>query len=136
MFRMEHINMTVTDHEASLAFYQLAFPQWSVREQGKAHWGSRPYDWIHFGTDTNYITLNQFEDGLAISRQGAGNVNHIGFETQDIAGLIARMKGAGHQPSLAGPEHQYRQNIYFADPDGFEIEFVEYMSDDPNLRNL
>ncbi|MDF5305791.1 VOC family protein, partial [Vibrio parahaemolyticus] len=25
---------------------------------------------------------------------------------------------------------------YFVDPAGFEIEFVEYLTDDPKLRNL
>lgn len=33
-------------------------------------------------------------------------------------------------------ENQYRRNAYFIDPNGYEIEFVEYLSDIPEERNI
>jgi hypothetical protein len=33
-------------------------------------------------------------------------------------------------------EEAFRKNVYFVDPSGFEVEFVEYLSDLPEERNL
>ena len=42
---------------------------------------------------------------------------------------------AGYEPSHAGAENPHRRNVYFIDPHGFEVEFVEYGSDVPAERN-
>ena len=60
---------------------------------------------------------------------------HFAFVTSDINGLIERLKEAGFEISIDGADNPYRKNVYFIDPDGFEVEFVEYLSDQPELRN-
>ena len=35
-----------------------------------------------------------------------------------------------------GPDEPHRRNVYFVDPDGMDVEFVEYLSDLPAERNL
>jgi len=45
------------------------------------------------------------------------------------------MQNAGFEPFNHGPEHSFRQNLYYIDPNGVEVEFVEYMSDEPRERN-
>ena len=42
---------------------------------------------------------------------------------------------AGYEIDKHGPENPYRKNVYFIDPAGFEVEFVEYFSDIPSERN-
>ena len=34
-----------------------------------------------------------------------------------------------------GATEPHRKNVYFVDPDGFEVEFVQYFSDLPEQRN-
>ena len=34
-----------------------------------------------------------------------------------------------------GAIEPFRKNVYYVDPNGFEVEFVEYLSDDPEERN-
>ena len=49
--------------------------------------------------------------------------------------MIERLLQAGYKIAKDGANHDYRKNIYFEDPAGFEVEFVEYLSDIPELRN-
>jgi hypothetical protein len=34
-----------------------------------------------------------------------------------------------------GAKDEYRSNVYFIDPSGYEVEFVQYHSDLPEHRN-
>jgi len=61
---------------------------------------------------------------------------HFAYVTDNIDAVIARLVEAGFPIAKPGADEPYRKNIYFLDPAGFEVEFVEYMSDDPKLRNL
>lgn len=49
--------------------------------------------------------------------------------------MIARLEQAGFEIADNGANETFRRNIYFIDPDGFEVEFVQYLSDLPNERN-
>ena len=46
------------------------------------------------------------------------------------------MSNAGFDISHQGPEEPFRRNVYYIDPNGFEVEFLEYCSDLPAERNL
>ena len=61
---------------------------------------------------------------------------HFAYVTNDIDGVTKRLIEAGYPIAQPGAKEPYRKNIYFVDPAGFEIEFVEYLTDDPKLRNL
>lgn len=60
---------------------------------------------------------------------------HFAYVTNNLDAVISRLVDAGFAIAKEGAENPYRKNIYFVDPAGFEIEFVEYLSDLPTERN-
>ena len=135
--RLEHLNLVVTDIQKSLNFYQAAFPHWKVRSIGNAEWYGVPRNWIHFGDDYQYLTFN--DDGVDTNRDLSGHqigLAHFAFVTNNITAAINRLHSAGFNIAKSGAENQHRKNAYFIDPDGYEIEFVQYLSDLPDERNL
>ena len=61
---------------------------------------------------------------------------HFVFVTHNLDALMARLAEAGFEPDKRGADEPHRRNIYYLDPAGFEVEFVEYLSDVPAERNL
>lgn len=136
MITLEHINLVVNSIEKSLKFYQAAFPHWSVRGGDKGEWHGKARNWVHFGDDYQYIALN--DNGVDENRNLAGHqigLAHFAFVTNDIKGIIERLAQAGFTVDKDGAEDDYRDNVYYLDPDGFEVEFVQYHNDLPHLRN-
>ncbi|MCL6271943.1 VOC family protein [Sansalvadorimonas sp. 2012CJ34-2] len=133
---LEHLNLVVSDLEKSLKFYKAAFPHWHVRGGGEGEWYGKPRKWIHFGDDYNYLAFSDHGEGTNRDLTGAQvGVAHFAFITNDLQALKARLAESGFQPSKDGADSPYRNNIYYIDPDGFEVEFVEYLSDIPEQRN-
>jgi predicted enzyme related to lactoylglutathione lyase len=137
MLHLEHLNLVVNDIPAALAFYQAAFPHWRVRQEGMGDWNGKPRKWLHFGDDYQYLTFN--DNGAGDNRDLAGHqpgLSHFAFVTGNIDALIERLAVAGFAVNHDGADEPYRRNVYFIDPSGFEVEFVEYLSDIPAQRNL
>ncbi len=133
---LEHINLVVADIPAMLNFYQAAFPHWSVRDKGRGKWSGKARNWLHFGDDYQYIALN--DNGVGENRELAGHqigLAHLAYVTDDIESVIQRLSDAGYQVSNNGDQQPHRRNVYYIAPSGLEIEFVQYFSDDPKLRN-
>lgn len=137
MLHLEHLNLVVSDIPAALKFYRAAFPHWRVRDSGESQWYGKSRKWLHFGDDYQYLAfgdngvggnrdLTSHQDGLA----------HFAFVTDNIDAVIKRLAAAGFDIAKEGAEEAYRRNIYFIDPSGFEVEFVQYLSDIPEQRNL
>jgi len=136
MITLEHLNLVVSDLEKSLAFYQAAFPHWSVRGGDEGQWYGKKRQWLHFGDEYQYLSLN--DNGEGHNRDLTGHqigLSHFAFVTSDIKGVIKRLAKAGFSVDKEGAEDTYRENAYFIDPDGYEVEFVQYHSDVPSLRN-
>lgn len=136
MLHLEHINLVVSDIEQSLTFYQAAFPHWTVRGGGESQWYGKDRKWLHFGDDYQYIALN--DDGIGHNRDLTGHqigLAHFAFVTSDLAGLIKRLADAGFTIDKQGADDPFRDNVYFIDPAGYEVEFVQYKSDLPMQRN-
>lgn len=136
MIRLEHLNLVVKDIEQSLKFYQAAFPHWVKRGGGTSDWYGKKRNWLHFGDDYNYLTFN--DNGVDSNRHLKGHqvgLAHMAFVVDDIQSLIQRLQTAGFKITNPGADDEYRDNVYFIDPDGFEVEFVEYRNDVPELRN-
>ncbi len=136
MIKLEHLNLVVRDIPETLKFYQAAFPHWKVRHAGNGEWYGKPRKWLHFGDDYQYLTLN--DDGEGESRDLSGHepgLAHFGFVSDNLDALINRLENAGFPVNKDGAEEPYRKNVYFMDPNGFEVEFVEYLSDVPEQRN-
>lgn len=133
---LEHVNLVVSNLATSLKFYQAAFPHWYVRSKGQGEWNGKSRTWLHFGDNYHYIALSDHGEGQ--NRLLAGHqvgLAHFAYVVGNLNALIERMRNAGFNIDKASKENLYRRNAYFIDPDGFEVEFVEYLSDIPSERN-
>ncbi len=122
LVRFEHINLACQDIEASKKFYQTIFPDWYVRAEGVFN-GDR---WMHFGNDQFYLTLNN-HPGLQRVHQAYENigVNHVGFVIKDGEAMTKLLDAEDIEYyTMTAPETKHR--IYVNDPDGNEIELIEY----------
>ncbi|WP_394170735.1 VOC family protein [Saccharospirillum alexandrii] len=134
---LEHINLVITSLDRSLAFYRAAFPHWRIRTRGEGTWYGKPRIWVHFGDDNHYIALNEMGEGN--NRDLTGHqvgLAHFAYVTHNLDAVIKRLRQAGFEVTNPGSEEPHRRNAYFVDPDGFEVEFVQYLSDLPEERNL
>jgi len=136
MLHIEHLNLVVNDIPKTLKFYQAAFPHWHIRAKGTGEWYGVMRNWLHFGDDYQYLTFN--DDGIGESRDLSGHqlgLAHFAFVTNNLTALTDRLANAGFRVHKEGVEHPYRANLYFLDPNGFGVEFVQYFSDLPEQRN-
>jgi catechol 2,3-dioxygenase-like lactoylglutathione lyase family enzyme len=133
---LEHLNLVVRDIPETLAFYKAAFPHWRIRNQGRADWYGVERNWVHFGDHYQYLTFN--DDGTGDNRDLSGyqtGLAHFAYATADLQAVIDRLEAAGFAVAKDGADNRFRKNVYFIDPNGFEVEFVEYLSDLPEERN-
>jgi len=136
MIHLEHLNLVVKDMNITLSFYQAAFPHWQIRGGGESEWYGHPRKWLHFGDDYNYLSLN--DNGTGVNRklkEYKVGLAHFAFVVNDIHGLISRLSNAGFQESIDYTGDNNRGSVYYIDPNGYEVEFVHYLSDNPKLRN-
>ncbi len=140
--RIEHVNLVVTEIDATARFLMTAFPSWRIRGEGGGEWSGVPRRWTHIGDDANYLTLNEFKIPKAARgrhRDLAGaepGLAHIGFEVADLDAVVARLEAAGYEPAKLGEDHPHRRNLYYINEEGLEFEFVEYSSAIPAEKNL
>lgn len=137
MLHLEHINLVVGDIPAMLEFYQAAFPHWKIRDTGESDWNGKPRTWLHVGDDYQYLALS--DNGEGENRDLSGHqigLAHFAYVTNNIEAVTNRLKNAGFDIAKPGADDPNRKNVYFIDPAGFEVEFVEYLSDVPSERNL
>lgn len=137
MIQLEHLNLVVGDMATTLKFYQAAFPHWSIRGQGEGDWYGTHRHWLHFGDDYQFLTFNN--NGLGHNRNLQSNdmgLSHFAFVTNNLDAVITRLEKAGFKLEKEGAKARYRKNCYYIDPNGYEVEFVEYLSDLPEQRNL
>ena len=133
---LEHLNLVVRDIKETLKFYKAAFPHWRIRSQGRADWYGVERNWVHFGDDYQYLTFN--DDGTGDNRDLTGHqtgLAHFAFVTTNLQAVIDRLDAAGFPIAKDGADNRFRKNVYVIDPNGFEVEFVEYLSDLPEERN-
>jgi catechol 2,3-dioxygenase-like lactoylglutathione lyase family enzyme len=133
---LEHLNLVVKDIAESLTFYKAVFPHWHIRSRGQAEWYGIERNWVHFGDDYQYLTFN--DDGSSENRDLTGHqtgLAHFAYVTENLQAVVDRLETAGFKVAKTGADNRFRKNVYFLDPDGFEVEFVEYLSDLPDHRN-
>ena len=119
---IEHVNLTVTNLDRSIKFYQELFG-WSTRWRGTTTDG-RPA--AHVGDDRCYVALfESTEAGRAPMDSHAVGFNHFGCVVERLDDMKRRLAELGVKH---GDEHDYDpgRRVYFTDPDGIEIELVEY----------
>lgn len=126
--RLEHAFLYVKDLERTLAFYRRLMPTWTIRWEGAGYGGKR---WIHWGPpgdgQPGYLSLCEHADPEARpAGEESMSIRHVGFVHPDVAGLESRLAAAGIAPSDRASDDRFRR-LYFEDPDGHELEFVEHV---------
>jgi catechol 2,3-dioxygenase-like lactoylglutathione lyase family enzyme len=122
MIRFEHINLSCKNIDLSKKFYQTLFPDWYVRVEGENE-GDR---WMHFGNNQFYLALNDApnQERKDVLYESIG-INHVGFVIKDGEAMKRLLDAEGIEYYIySSPETKHR--IYVSDPDGNEIELLEY----------
>lgn len=119
---LEHVNLTVADLDRSIAFYSDLLDL-HVRWKGPIDQGRLG---AHVGDDRCYLALFQATEAGEVDHDYLRpGVNHFGFVVDDLAAARERLAQLGARVHLeAGYEPGTR--IYFLDPDGYEVELVQY----------
>jgi catechol 2,3-dioxygenase-like lactoylglutathione lyase family enzyme len=120
--QLEHVNLTVRDLDRSIAFYTDLLDL-HVRWKG-------PIDadrlGAHVGDDDGYLALFEATtDGEVDHDYTRPGVNHFGFVVRDLDDARRRLEHLGATVHLEG-DYDPGRRIYFLDPDGYEVELVEY----------
>ena len=129
---LEHVNITVNNLQEAIKFFQTAFPHFKVRGGG-----DELRQWVHLGDDNTYIALNQAEDPLQKVEKNYDKtgINHIGFVVQDVEEIATKLLNKGYQRDYPKQVEKFRIRDYFADADGNQYEFVQYLSEIPSEKN-
>ncbi|KPF61001.1 glyoxalase [alpha proteobacterium AAP81b] len=119
MSRLEHVNLTVSDPEASAALIEAVFG-WEILWQGPSQLGGRT---IHIGDAQDYLALYTHDAPAAFPK--GQPLNHVGIVVDDLAATEARVVAAGLTPFNHG-DYEPGRRFYFFDHDGIEFEVVSY----------
>ena len=130
---LEHANITVQNIDDAILFFKTALSEFKVRGRGETD----TEKWVHIGTHDTYIAINQHIKTSPAKRLSYTEpvLNHLGFVVDDVCALAERLIKAGYKRGSISDSHPYRIRHYFFDNDGFEYEFVQYLSDKPEERN-
>jgi lactoylglutathione lyase len=117
--RMDHVNISVRDLDASAGFY-AALLGIDLKEQGD----DGTTRWCILGArDRFYVCL--FEVGARNFKPEDIHINHVGFVVDDIDETVRRIHGLGIRvesgKTLDWPRSR---SAYVRDPDGIMIEFT------------
>ena len=119
---LEHVNLTVSDLEQSVAFYSNLLGL-------RVRWKGTTSDGIpaaHVGDDRSYLALFEAKvAGRAPSDYGAVGLNHFGYVVDDLDAAKRRLAELGAQPH-SEQDYEPGRRLYFFDPDGIEVELVQY----------
>lgn len=119
---LEHVNLSVTDLQRSIAFYRELFG-FGIRWQGTSSDG-KPV--AHVGDDRTYVALFEVSDMRRPDPDYDGaQINHFGFVIDNLDTYRARLAELGVTPHHEA-DYEPGRRLYFLDPDGIEIELVEY----------
>ena len=130
---IEHANLTVNDMKESINFFKFAFPHFKIRGGD-----DKLEEWIHLGDDYTYIAIQKVVADLGnkfIKNYDTIGINHIAFVVDDIEAVTERLQEGGFKRSYDKAVEKYRIRDYFADADGNEFEFIQYLSDKVEERN-
>jgi hypothetical protein len=134
--RLDHVNVSVVSNDRAIEFLQIAFPDLRVRGGGQTAGEGWTGAWLHLGNDDLYVSLNEATTVEVGDRNGmvSTGINHVGFTVDDMEELLRKYEAAGFKCS-AMDESPARKRLYVTDADHIMWEFIEYLSDDPAVRN-
>ena len=122
---LEHVNLTVSDLDRSIDFYGRLLGL-------KVRWRRDATDdnpaAAHVGDDRNYLAFFQATRSAGERPPldyGAVGLNHFGFVVDDLNATRARLMDLGITPH-GEADYDPGRRLYFFDPDGIEVELIEY----------
>ena len=121
---LEHINMTVADLDRSIDFYSRLLG-WKVRWRGETSSGMPA---AHIGDDRCYFALFEAKGATPAPTQKSYDLiglNHFGLVVDDLDLIKVRLGELGVE-SKSDQTYDPGRHLYFHDPDGVEIELVQY----------
>lgn len=120
--RLEHVNLTVKNVDRSAAFYSDLL-DFHVRWKGDLPSGAPA---AHVGNDDTYLALFEARaEGESPGSYDIPGYNHMGFVVEDLDDAAGRLTKLGTE--FRGIyEESDRRSLYFNDPDGHEVELVQY----------
>ena len=134
--QLDHANVNVLNIDRAVEFLSTALPGFRVRGGGTTDREDRTERWLHFGSDDVYVCLNESSLGRPTERNGREEtgINHVGFTVDDVDALLAAYESGGFRCARMD-ESPSRLRLYVTDADGITWEFIQYLSDDPAVRN-
>ena len=126
MARLEHLNLTVSDPEATAERLGALFG-WTVRWRGDSIHGGRS---VHVGGAEDYLAIYAKPGGANAPRAPesyahVGGLNHIGIVVDDLDAVEAKVVAMGLKPTNHA-DYEPGRRFYFDDPDGIEFEVISY----------
>ena len=120
--KLEHVNLTVSDVEKSSRFY-CELLDLKVRWRGQTGAG---WEAVHIGDDDAYLAMFQSPKPVPAEEDYERlGLNHVGFIVDDLAEAKRRLQRLGVAPK-SEQDYDPGKRLYFFDPDGIEVELVEY----------
>jgi len=119
---LEHVNMSVADLDHTIDFYGKLLGL-------KVRWRGTTSDGLpaaHVGDERHYLAL--FEVGDAARKPddyGLLGLNHFGFVVDDLEACRTKLGELGAEVRDA-MDYEPGRRLYFDDPNGVEVELVEY----------
>jgi catechol 2,3-dioxygenase-like lactoylglutathione lyase family enzyme len=81
----------------------------------------------HVGDDRSYLALFEAAEATPITYDyTAPGINHFGFVVDDLEAARARLAELGADGVTDTMAYEPGRRLYFLDPDGQEVELVEY----------
>lgn len=129
---LEHANITVNNLQEAIKFFQTAFPHFKIRGGG-----NEMREWVHLGDDDTYIAINQAkQNDLKVDKNyDKIGINHLGFVVPNVEEIATRLLSNGYKRDFPKQVEKFRIREYFADADGNEYEFVQYLSEVIHEKN-
>lgn len=120
---IEHVNITVSSLEKSIDFYCRLFGL-KLRWRSPADDPEQPG--AHVGDDHSYIAMFEAPQAERVDADyDRVGLNHFGLVVEDLARYRGRLRELGIEPHLER-DYEPGRRLYFYDPDGIEVELVEY----------
>lgn len=120
MFAVDHINRFVSSVDEFVAFYEDALGYTLLTKGVKAN--GKPYAILQ---GTRHELFISEKDGF--QQESERNFRHIGYAVEDAGALLAELKRKGYvEDSREIIVKPYSRQVYIRDPDGFEIDLIEW----------
>ena len=114
--KLEHININVSNLDASVHFYETVLGM----KQGERPNFSNKGAWLYLG-DTAVVHLTH---GRCDAQVGSGTLDHLAFRASNLSGFTEILKDKNIDFEERRVPAQQQHQVFFEDPDGITIEVV------------